>query len=87
MNLCTKICVSLAKMRPYAVLADYGGKRRAFHYCWTLGEAQSWAACYNTPGALPADIQVVYLNKLVGMRFNLAEDNLGAGYLTLKRGV
>ena len=86
MNLCTKIRVSLAKMRPYAVLADYGGKRRAAHYSWTLGGALAWAACYNTPGALDADVQVSCIGYMVGWRYGLGvgHDVQRAGYLTLR---
>lgn len=89
MNLCTKIRVSLAKMRPYAVLADYGGKRRVTHYSWTLADALSWAACYNTPGALDADVKVTRrtllarYNTLVGFNRNLYADGQPTGYLTL----
>lgn len=87
MNLCTKIRVSLRKLRPYAVLADYGGKTRAAHYSWTLGDALAWAACYNTPGALEADVKVtrrgLRFDKLVGFNRNLYLDGQRVGYRTL----
>lgn len=83
MNLCTKIRVSLRKLRPYAVTADYGNKREAVHYSWTLGDALAWAACYNTPGALAADVVVDRFGTLVGHRFNLSGTQRHIGYLTL----